>query len=91
MQEKTYKILSNYNLLIPYSFSIPVRNAITAACSSATTLLSSIVILLKSEDTFSVILAATLAYLLLGVVLLTTVFLHLFLAERRHFLVQNKL
>lgn len=91
MDERTIRVLNEYDIEVKYSFSISLRNTLIIVCPVVTAFVSSVLILLRDEELYSVYLAVIVVYLmeLLGIVVLTLVFL--FLEERRRFLVQSKL
>ena len=91
MEERTYKVLNNYDLEVSYSFSISFRNIIITLCPFLSALVTGVLILLRDEEYYSIFLSAALIYVLLLLVVVNAVFIFLFLRERRRFLVQNKL
>jgi hypothetical protein len=47
MEERTYRVLNNYDMEVPYSFSISLRNAHTTLCPLLTALLIGVLVLLR--------------------------------------------
>lgn len=91
MHESTYRILNNYDLEIPFSFSISFRNTLTIICPFLTALLVGVLVLLRDAELYSVWFTVAVVYVLLGAVGVVTVLIYKFLTERRKFLMHNKL
>lgn len=84
-------MLSNYNLVIPFSFSISFRNILIVISPILTGLLSGLIIFLKTVELFSILFVSIFLYLLVIIVLVTIYFIYKFLVSRKTFLVQSKL
>ena len=91
MKESTYKVLNNYDLEVPYSFSISVRNTIATVCPFTTALLIGVMVLLRDAELYSIFFTVIIIYTFFILVCLVTIFIFKFLEERRKYLVQNKL
>lgn len=91
MQERTFRVLNNYDYEVKYSFSISLRNTLISACPSIAAIAAAISILLREAEFYSVYMSLSIVYLLLFLGLVTSLLIFNFLDERRKFLVQNKL
>lgn len=91
MNEKTYKILNNYDEEVKFSWSISIRNTIITMLPAATSLFASILILLKESENEAVIFVSVMLYSFMIIVIVDAILVYNFLEERRKYLVQNKL
>lgn len=91
MNEKTYKVLNNYDEEVRFSWAISIRNTIITMLPIAASIFSAVLILLKDSEYEVIIFTSVLLYFFMALVLVNAVLIFKFLEERRKYLVQNKL
>jgi hypothetical protein len=91
MNEKTYKVLNNYDEEVSFSWAISIRNTIITMLPIAASIFSAILILLKDSEQEVIIFTSAMLYFFMILVIVNAVLIFKFLEERRKYLVQNKL